>query len=169
MLPPPVVINSVHDLKNFDCGNPALNEFLVKYALTNTSAGVARTYVATSPASTSVIGYYSIATGSIERDNSTTRVAKGIPRHPVPVALIARLAVDRQYQGKGIGEGMLKHAIQQILGASSIIGIRAILVHAKNQQAADFYKKYDFHPSPTNDLHLMMLIKDAKASLGLPS
>jgi len=167
MFPSPITIANEHDLSAFDCGKTALNEFLVKYALTNNNAGIARTYVVTLPNQPSVIAYYSIAAGSVEREKASDRAAKGVPRSPVPVALIARLAVDLKCQRKGLGAGMLKHALQQILNASNTIGIRAVLVHAKDDEAAKFYRGYGFEPTPVNALHLMLLLKDVKKTLGI--
>jgi predicted N-acetyltransferase YhbS len=92
-------------------------------------------------------------------------VAKGTPQHPIPVALLARLAVDSKFQGQKIGPGLLKQAMLKILEASRVIGIRAVLVHAKNQQAADFYAKYGFVPSPINSFHMMLLMKDVIKSV----
>jgi GNAT superfamily N-acetyltransferase len=160
MFSAPALITGAHDVQNFDCGNTALNDFLVKYALSNTSAGLARTFVATLINQATVVGYFSIAAGSIERDQAPDRVAKGTPRHPIPVALLARLAVDLKYQGRGVGEGLLKHALLKILDASHNIGLRAVLVHAKNQRAADFYRRYGFVPSPTNPFHMLLMLKD---------
>ena len=128
MFSPPALITSCHDVRNFDCGNTALNEFLTKYALSNTSAGIARTYVTTPLDQLTVVGYFSIAAGSVERATVPKRVAKGTPQHPIPVALLARLAVDSKFQGQKIGPGLLKQAMLKILEASRIIGIRAVLV-----------------------------------------
>lgn len=114
MFSPPALITSSHEVRNFDCGNTALNEFLIKYALANTGAGIARTYVTTPMGQSVVVGYFSIAAGSVERATVPERVAKGTPQHPVPVALLARLAVDLKFQGQKIGPGMLKHALLKI-------------------------------------------------------
>jgi GNAT superfamily N-acetyltransferase len=160
MFSAPAPITSAHDVADFDCGHSALNEFLVKYALANTSAGLARTYVVTLVHQPAVVGYFSIAAGSVEKENVPGRVAKGTPRHPIPVALLARLAVDLKYQGQGLGKGLLQQALVKILDASRTIGIRAVLVHAKNQRAADFYSQYGFTPSPTNPFHMMLMLKD---------
>ena len=160
MFSPPALITGSHDVRGFDCGNAALNEFVIKYALANTSAGMARTYVTVPIERPVVVGYFSIAAGSVERARVPERVAKGTPQHSIPVALLARLAVDLRFQGQGIGPGMLKHALLKILEASRVIAIRAVLVHAKNQRAAGFYAKYGFVPSPVNSFHMMLLMKD---------
>jgi GNAT superfamily N-acetyltransferase len=160
MFSPPALITNSHEVRNFDCGNTALNEFLIKFALANTSAGISRTYVTTPLDQPVVVGYFSIAAGSVERTMVPERVAKGTPQHPIPIALLARLAVDLKSQGQKLGPGLLKHALLKIVEASRVIGIRAVLVHAKNQRAADFYAKYGFVPSPVNSFHLMLLMKD---------
>ena len=164
MFSPPALITSSHDVRNFDCGNAALNEFLIKYALANTSAGIARTYVTTSINQPVVVGYFSIAAGSVERAAAPERIAKGTPQHPIPNALTARLAVDLKFQGQKIGPGLLKHALLKILEASRAIGIRAVLVHAKNQRAADFHAKYGFVPSPVDPFQMMLMMKDVNKS-----
>jgi GNAT superfamily N-acetyltransferase len=156
----PTLITSAHEVRSFDCGNTALNEFLIKHALVNTSAGIARTFVTTLTNQPAVVGYFSIAAGSVEKETVPERVAKGTPQHPIPIALLARLAVDLKFQGQKLGQGLLKHALLKILEASSTIGIRAVLVHAKDRRAADFYAKYGFVPSPVNSLHLMLMLKD---------
>ncbi len=156
----PTTITSAHDVRHFDCGNAALNEFLIKYAQANTSAGLARTFVSTLLGQYVVVGYYSIAAGSVERETAPERVAKGTPRHPIPVALLARLAVDLKYQGQKLGEGLLKHALLKSVEASRAIGVRAVLVYAKHQKAIDFYAKYGFVPSPSNPFHMMLIMKD---------
>lgn len=160
MFSTPTIITGEHDVRDFDCGHTALNDFLVKYALTNTRAGLARTFVTTLERQTVVIGYFSISAGSVERDTVPDRVAKGVSRHPIPIALLARLAVDLKYQGQGLGHGLLKHALLKILDASRTIGIRAVLVQAKNQRAADWYARYGFVPAPTNPFHLLLILKD---------
>jgi GNAT superfamily N-acetyltransferase len=160
MFSKPAPITIAHDVKRFDCGNAALNEFLVKYAVANAAAGLARTFVTTIQDQPTVIGYFSIAAGSVERETAPERVAKGTPKHAIPAVLLARLAVDLNYQGQKVGSALLKEALLKTLEASSIIGVRAVLVHAKNQPAADFYAKYGFVPSPVDSFHMMLILKD---------
>jgi GNAT superfamily N-acetyltransferase len=169
MFSKPAIITSAHDVRNFDCGNAALNEFLIKYALANTSAGLARTFVTTPLDQANVVGYFSLAAGSVERESAPDRVVKGTPRQPIPVVLLARLAVDLRYQGQRVGDGLLKHALLKIVEASHAIGIRAVLVHAKDQKAVDFYSRYGFVPSPSNPFHLMLILKDLVKIVGPPS
>jgi GNAT superfamily N-acetyltransferase len=161
----PELLAVEHETDAFDCGSPALNNYLKRFALTNNATGSARTYVACPETSATVIGYYSLCAGSIEKSAAAERIAKGMPAHPIPVILLARLAVDRRFQGKGLGAGLLKDALLRALNAADAIGIRAVLVHAKDSSATTFYAHFGFAPSPTDPLHLMLLIKDIKHAL----
>jgi len=161
----PAVMTVEHQVDAFDCGKEPLNHYLKRFALTNTAAGIARTYVATLGGEQGVVGYYSLAAGSVEKAALPERMAKGIPAHPVPVILLARLAVDKQSHGKGVGKGLLQDALRRALSATERIGIRAILVHAKDAEAAAFYGRCGFTPAPTDPLHLMLLMKDLRKSL----
>jgi GNAT superfamily N-acetyltransferase len=163
----PVALDASHDCSAFDCGAPALNDYLRKYAIQNQQGHSARTYVATR--GERVVGYYTLAAGSARREETTARVAKGLSRHPVPVVLLARLAVDRTEQGKGLGAGLLKDALLRAAQAADVIGCRAVLVHAKDDAAKKFHQKFGFEPSPVDELHLYLPMKDVKASLGAPS
>jgi predicted N-acetyltransferase YhbS len=159
----PVPLETGHDSSAFDCGAAALNDYLRKYALQNHQNRSARTYVALR--GNSVVGYYSLAAGSVRREDVTLRVAKGLANHPVPVFLLARLAVDQSEQGKGLGAALLKDALLRSLKGADIVGCRAVLVHAKDQAAQAFYRKYEFESSPVDEFHLYLLMKDIKASL----
>lgn len=156
----PVALAREHDLSHFDCGVAALNDYLCKYALANHQNGSARTYVAVR--GQRVVGYYSLAAGSVSPEQVPERVKKGLARHPIPVILLARLAVDRSEHGKGLGTGMLKDALLRAAQAADLIGCRAVLVHAKDEEAKAFYAKFDFIPSPIDDLHLYLLLKDIR-------
>jgi GNAT superfamily N-acetyltransferase len=144
----------------FDCGQDDLNRFLKRFALANQAANAAQTYV-TSRASR-VVGYYSLAVGSVQREDSPSRTLKGMARHPLPVMILARLAVDRSDQGSGIGTALLKDALLRTAQAAEIAGIRALVVHAKDDNARRWYEQFDFEPSPTDPLHLFLLLKDLK-------
>jgi GNAT superfamily N-acetyltransferase len=102
-------------------------------------------------------------------EDSTPRVAKGLGNYPVPIILLARLAVDRTEQGKGLGAALLRDAIFRAARAADIVGCRAILVHAKDKQAQAFYRRFGFEPSPVNELHLYLLMKDIIASQARPA
>lgn len=157
-------LNRTHDLARFDCGtHESLNLWLKKYALQNQANDSARTYVA--HRANIVVGYYSIAAGSIARENATLRSAQGLARHPVPIALLGRLAVHREEQGRGLGMALLKDALFRIERAADILGIRAVLVHAIDREARAFYQRFDFEPCPDDELHLMLLMKDLRLEL----
>ena len=149
----------------FDCGSEALNRYLDRHALVNTKAGAAQTYVA-ARADGVVLGYYSLTVGSVEHAAAPARVTKGLARHPVPVMLLARLAVDETCHGRGLGAALLKDAILRSLQVADIVGIRALLVHAKDDAARQWYERFGFEPSPTDPLHLFVLIKDLRALVG---
>ena len=149
-----------HELEEFDCGSEALNRFLKRFALVNQKAETARTYVACEDHR--VVGYYSLAVGSVQHAEAAKRVTKGLARHPVPVMLLARLAVAQREQGRGIGAGLLKDALLRTAQAADLAGIRALLVHAKDDAAVAFYRHFNFDPSPTDPFHLFLLIKDIR-------
>jgi GNAT superfamily N-acetyltransferase len=156
-------------LDSFDCGQPALNDYLQRHAFGNQKANSAQTYVCCEAdagnTSSKVLGYYSLAVGSAEPADSPTRITQGLARHPVPVMLLARLAVDQQHQGKGLGRALLKDALLRTLQAADIAGIRALLVHAKDEATRQRYLQWDFDPSPTDAYHLYLLMKDLKGAL----
>lgn len=153
-----------HDVGRFDCGvHESLNDWLKRYALINQANESTKTYVV--HRDSVVVGYYSISAGSVEKQEATPRVARGLANHPVPVAVLTRLAIDKGEQGQGLGKALLKDALLRIRQAASIIGIRAVLVHAIDESAREFYKKFDFEQCPAHDLHLMLLMKDLRAML----
>ena len=160
----PVPLTADHDLSLFECDVPALNDFLKKHALQNQRNQSARTYVAT--LGQRVVGYYTLAAAAVRREETPARVAKGLAAHPVPVILLARLAVDRGEKGKGLGKGLLKDALLRAVQAAEIIGCRAVMVHAKDDAAKAFYQRFGFEPAPGDPFRLLLLMKDIKASLG---
>jgi GNAT superfamily N-acetyltransferase len=149
-----------HVLDGFDCGQPDLNNWLLKHALQNQGANAAQTYVGL--ADGVVIGYYSLVVGQVEFADAPERLQKGLARHPVPIMLLARLAVHEEWQRKGVGRGLLRDAIFRTLQAADIAGIRALAVHAKDDQARGYYEQFDFVSSPTDPLHLFVLLKDLR-------
>jgi GNAT superfamily N-acetyltransferase len=149
-----------HAVDLFDCGEEPLNRFLLRYALPNQQANASQTYVGLS--NDAVIGYYTLVVGEVAYDGAPERLTKGLARHPVPIMLLARLAVSRDWQGKGIGAGLLRDAILRTLQAADIAGIRAFSVHAKNDAARAFYRHFGFVESPSDPLHLFALIKDLR-------
>jgi GNAT superfamily N-acetyltransferase len=161
----PVPLEARHDLSAFDCGVPALNNYLKKFALPNQGSQSARTYVATR--GERVVGYYTLAAASVRRDETPARVAKRLAAHPVPLILLARLAVDGCEKGKGLGAGLLKDALLRAAQAADIVGCRAVMVHAKDDGAKTFYQRFGFEQSTTDPFRLFLLMKDVKASLGI--
>jgi len=153
-----------HRLAGFDCGREELNRFLARYALVNQQAGAVQTYLAVS--GDTVVGYHSLAVGEVAYADAPDRLRKGLARHPVPIMLLARLAVSTAAQRQGIGAGMLKDAMLRTLQAADIAGIRAFAVHAKDEPARSFYEHFGFIPSPTDPLHLFLLIKDIRRVAG---
>jgi len=147
-----------HAVDGFDCGNEALNRFLVRFALQNRQAGASPTYVAL--ADEQVAGYSTLVVGQVDYDDAPLRLTKGLARHPVPIMLLARLAIAVSFQGRGLGSGLLKDAMLRTIQAAEIAGIRAYAVHSKDDEARGFYEHFDFVPSPTDPYHLFRLLKD---------
>ncbi|MBF0386688.1 MAG: GNAT family N-acetyltransferase [Candidatus Omnitrophica bacterium] len=161
----PILLDLHHVVENFDCGAEPLNNYLKNFALSNNLNGSARTYVTTKAAK--IAGYYTLTPGSVAKATTPQHIGKGLANHPVPVIIIARLAVDKTEQGHGIGKALVRDALLRIVDAAEIIGGRAVLVHAKDTEAKSFYEQLGFDPSPTDTLHLYLLIKDIKKTLGL--
>ena len=160
---PPVLLTKSHEIAGFDCGVTALNDFLARYALQNQASGGARTYVLTR--GERVVGFYSLAPASVSPEDAPARVVKGQGRYPVPVILMARFALDRAEQGKGLGKALFRDALRRALSGAEAIGGRAFLVHAKDEAARAFYLQFGMEESPTNFLHLFLLFKDIRQSL----
>lgn len=156
-------LTKAHDCSAFDCGKPTLNDWLKRYAFANQQNDSARTYVALLTGK--VAGYYSLTAGSVLREESPARVAKGLAAHPIGVILLARLAVDRNEHGTGLGKMLLMDALKRASSAADTIGTRAILVHAIDAAAAAFYEKFGFETSPLDPKQLMLLMKDLRATL----
>ena len=157
-------LNRTHAVEEFTCGRPDLDRFLIRHALQAQQMNSSQTYVALSDKI--VIGFYTIVAGEVRHIDAPERVIKGMPRHPIPLLVLARLAVHSGWQGRGIGAGLLLDALGRVLQVADIIGVRAIAVHAKDDSAAAFYRHFGFMPSPTDDRHLFMLIKDIRAVAG---
>jgi GNAT superfamily N-acetyltransferase len=136
---------------------------LARYAWPNQQADAAKTYVACR--GTRVVGYYSLVASSIRRSDAPERIAKGLANHPVGVILLARLALDRSEKGLGLGKALLKDALVRTDQAAKIVGVRALLVHAIDEEARRFYLHFNFESSLVDPMHLMLLIKDLRVSL----
>jgi GNAT superfamily N-acetyltransferase len=152
-----------HVVERFDCGRDELNRYLWRYAWQNQQAGAAQTYVGI--AGEAIVGYHTLAVGQVTLEDAPARLAKGLAKHPVPIMLLARLATDRRWQGQGVGKALLRDAMQRTLQAADIAGIRALAVHAKDEEARRFYEHFDFVPSPTDPLHLFVLLKDVRRAI----
>jgi GNAT superfamily N-acetyltransferase len=153
-----------HAVDAFECGHEALDRFLIRYAFPAQQAGSSVTYAAL--VESAVVGYYTLVVGNVEYAEAPERLTKGLARHPVPLMVLARLAVHRAWQGKGLGKGLLRDAMERTVQAAKIAGIRALAVHAKDEPAALFYGQFGFLPSPTDPLHLFVLLKDIRRILG---
>ena len=147
----------------FDCGQAALNQFLQRYALVNQKSNSAQTYVCCQ--GDVVVGFYSLAVGSVDPEAAPSRVMKGLARHPLPVMILARLAVDKEHQRKGLGQALLKDALLRTAHAADIAGIRCLLAHAKDEAARQWYVSWEFDQSPTDPYHLFLMLKDLKGML----
>jgi len=149
--------------QSFTCGQVALDQYLRRHAWANQRADGAQTYVAIEGAI--ITGYYSLCAGSVEWVGAPERVGRGLARHAIPVMLLARLGVSLEWQKRGIGKTLLRDALLRTLQAADIAGIRAILVHAKDEAVRQWYLRWDFEPSPTDSRHLLLLVKDARQAL----
>ena len=158
------LLHRSHAVEGFDCGEEPLNRFLWRFALANQCANASRTYVALEHEV--VIGFHTLVVGEVAPAQAPERLSKGLARHPLPLMVLARLAVGVNHQGRGIGAGLLKDAILRTLAAADIAGIRAMAVHAKNDRARGFYEHFGFEASPTDPLHLFVLIKDLRGMQG---
>jgi GNAT superfamily N-acetyltransferase len=153
-----------HQLDAFDSGADELDAWLRRFAWIADAAGTARTYVLAD--GERVLGYYALTPAAVNRRDLPERHVKGMPAHPIGVILLARLAVDRSLQGQGYGRALVADAAIRTLQAVDLVGARAMLVHARNEQAAAFYERLGFTRSPTDALHLMVLIKDLRRTFG---
>jgi GNAT superfamily N-acetyltransferase len=150
-----------HDPTHFDCGHKALNTFIRLHALPGQRANISQTYVAV--VGTVIFGFYTLVVGDVAYEDAPERLAKGVPRHPVPVLLLARLAVDQTWQGKGLGAALVVDAMRRTLQVADLAGVRALLVHAKDDASKRFYTHLGFEPFPGEPLTLYRLMKDLRA------
>ena len=154
-----------HPTETFDCGREALNRYLLRYAWQNQQASASQSYVGL--VDTTIVGYYTLTVGQVAFEEAPERIVKGLARHPVPIMLLARLAVDLRWQGQGVGRALLRDAILRTLQAADIAGIRSFAVHAKDEDAKRFYQHFDFIPSPVDPLHLFVLLNDLRRIIEL--
>lgn len=161
----PQPLDNEHRINGFECGVGSLDIWLVKHARAAVGAGSARTYVVAGVEQNRVVGYHALSVASIEHSEATDRARKGMPNHPIPAMLLARLAVDKTAQGKGIGAFLLKDAMGRAVSVAEQAGIRLLLVHAVNDEARTFYEHFGFEASPTDAMNLQLLIKDIRLAL----
>ncbi len=157
-------VEAKDDLDRFDCGVPALDEWLRRFALSDHRAGASVTYVL--ERDTQIVGFYTLAPHTIESETAPGRLGAGRPRQrPIPVILLARLGLDQSVQGTGLGGDLLRDALARCAAAANDIGGRALLAHAKDAGAAGFYQRHGFVPLEQNPNHLYVLMKDLRASI----
>jgi len=164
-LKPPQKIQDDHDLSLFECGESALDDWLRRRALPNEQSGASRTYVVC--IGLRVVAYYALAVGAVAHAGAPGRVRRNMP-DPVPVMIIGRLAVDHEFHGHGLGQGLLRDAVLRTLQAADIAGIRAVLVHAISGDAQRFYERHGFVRSPIDPMMLMITLADVERELSGP-
>jgi GNAT superfamily N-acetyltransferase len=158
----PQHITSEHDVSEFDCGVPELNDWLKRRALQNEASRASRTFVVI--AGGRVAGYYALATGAIAQAVASGRVRRNMPE-PIPVMVLGRLAVDRAHQGAGLGAALLKDALLRTLGAAEVAGIRAVVLHAISEEAKGYYVGHGFVESPLDPMTMMISLLDVEKAL----
>ena len=156
----PEPLSAQHRLEGFDCGKPALNDWLLRHARQAQGSGSAKTFVVTDDER--VAGYFSLTVGQIDTLDAPERIRKGMGQYPVPVVILARLAVSEQDQGRGIGVGLLQDAVRRTMLIAEQAGIRAMLTHPIDEDAASFYDRFGFIASPLRERQLLLLLKDAR-------
>jgi predicted N-acetyltransferase YhbS len=159
----PELLAPRHKLEEFDCGKPVLNDWLVRHARQAQGAGSTKTFVAADE--DQVLGYFSLTVGQIDTFDVPEHLRKGMGHYPLPVVLLARLAVSTSAQGRGLGWGLLQDAIARTVLISEQAGVRAMLTHPLDQEAAAFYTRFGFVPSPLRAQQLLLLLKDARQLL----
>jgi GNAT superfamily N-acetyltransferase len=157
MLQAPSPLDEAHRLDAFDCGVDSLNEWLKRRARANQVSGASRTYVVTDEEGR-VAGYYCLASGALTLAQAPGGVRRNMP-DPIPMTILGRLAVDRNWQGHGLGAALLRDAVERTRAASNILGIRGLLVHALSDDAKAFYERYGFVSSPARPMLLVMSLK----------
>jgi GNAT superfamily N-acetyltransferase len=158
---PPEPLAEAHDFGDFCCGEASLDDWMKRRARANQASGASRTYVLCEDKR--VVGYYALASGVVLVENAPGRFRRNMP-NPIPVAVLARLAVDSSWQGKGMGRALFRDAASRVAQAADAIGIRGIVVHAISQEAKNFYLALGFDPSPHEPMTLMVTLSDVRAA-----
>lgn len=163
----PEALAARHDLHAFRCRSTEQTEWLHRHARQSASVGTTRVFVVTEDEKSQVVAYYAWCMAQVRTDEATERLRKGAGRYPQPIALLARLGVDTKHEGRGLGVGLLQDVFARLLELSESVGCRGLLVHAESGQARDFYLHLvpEFESSPTDDLHLLLLMKDVRRAL----
>ena len=156
----PQPLDARHRAEEFDCGKPVLTDWLLRHARQAQGSGSARTFV--SCEGDRVAGYYSLTVGQIDTLEAPERVRKGMGQYPIPLVILARLAVDLDYQGRGLGFSLLQDAIHRAITVAEHAGIRALLTQPLDAQADAFYRRFGFESLPQGERHLILLLKDAR-------
>ena len=156
----PEPLGTQHRLEGFDCGKPALNDWLLHHARQAQGSGSAKTFIVADD--DRVGGYFSLTVGQVDTLEAPERIRKGMGKYPVPAVILARLAVSTQDQGRGIGFGLLQDAIRRTMLIAEQAGIRAMLSHPLDEEAARFYTHFGFIASPLREQQLLLLLKDAR-------
>ncbi|CAQ86497.1 MULTISPECIES: GNAT family N-acetyltransferase [Photorhabdus] len=164
MINDPTLLTDDHNLDNFNSGVDTLDNWLIDRALKNQKENASRTYVVSE--NKDVIAYYSLATGSIMSEEAISKFKRNMP-NPIPVIILARLAVDKNYQGKGFGRYLVRDASIRVAQAADLVGVRGLIVHAISEDAKEFYKSVGFNDSPLNPMTLMITLKDLKATFNI--
>jgi GNAT superfamily N-acetyltransferase len=163
----PEPLSAEHDLDGFSCGTESLDLWLKKHARQAAATNSARTFVVHDHDQRRIVGYHAVAAASIEHADATPRAATGMPKHPIPAVLLARLAVDQSVQQRGLGAWLLRDAMLRTLSAADALAIRVLLVHATNDQARSFSQRHGFEPSPSDPFNLQLLLKDLRAAVAI--
>lgn len=156
----PQPLDANHRLDGFDCGHAVLNDWLLRHARQAQGSGSARTFVVCD--GLRVAGYFSLTVGQIDTLEAPERIRRGMGQYPIPVVILARLAVDTDYQGQGLGWGMLQDAIRRTITIADQAGIRALLTHPLDDVAEGFYRRFGFEPTLIRERQLILLLKDAR-------
>lgn len=158
-------LDAHHRLEAFDCGKPALTDWLLHHARQAQSSGSARTFVICDEQR--VAGYFSLTVGQIDTLEAPERIRRGMGQYPIPLVILARLAVDLDYQRQGIGVSLLQDAIRRTVVIAEQAGIRALLTHPIDADADAFYRRFGFEPTPAHARQLILLLKDARRFVGI--
>lgn len=162
----PQPLDAQHRLEEFDCGKSGLTDWLLRYARQAQGSGSARTFVVCDGAR--VAGYFSLTVGQIDTLEAPERIRRGMGQYPIPLVILARLAVDLDYQKQGLGISLLQDAIRRTVAIAEHAGIRALLTHPIDADAEAFYRRFGFEPTPENERQLILLLKDARRFAGTP-